>query len=143
MGVKFKQNVKEAFRPDIRKMEAGGSDSEGEGAVRAVRPGGEMLKWKDTYENKLEELLVKWEFDFEEVAKEFRSYLRREEPLTRYEVSERTLQVKWTDIEIKVVPITQKYRMKEIRSQEPEEALEEAEDMPEGMIECTNLEELD
>ena len=55
---------------------------------------------------------MKYEFDFEVVAKEFKTFLRREEPGRHYEVNARTLQVKWTDIEIK------KYRMKELRRHE-------------------------
>lgn len=66
MAVKFSSNLKESFQgPDIKRVDASGSDSEceGRGAVRVMR-GGEMLRWKEKYEEKLEQLLVKWEFDF-------------------------------------------------------------------------------
>ena len=53
MAVKFSNNVGKAFQPEIRRVEASGSDSEGEGrgAVRVMRGGvGEMLRWKEKYE---------------------------------------------------------------------------------------------
>ena len=144
MAVKFKSGP-----VNLRRMDAtGGSDSEGEsGAVRGLRQA-EMLKWKDPYEEKLEALLVEWEFDFEQVARDFRAFLRKEEPGKRYEINARTLQLKWTDIEIKVgrrqSHLTQKYRMKEIRGKELEDEEEEEDPaQPSEPLEYTNLEELD
>ena len=73
------------------------------------------MKWVPKLEADLEEMLVRNQFDFIGAAKEFQRYLNSNElssPTnnTFYKIDAKTLQLKWTDIEIRkhVIPTLNK-----------------------------------
>lgn len=73
------------------------------------------MKWVPKLEADLEEMLVRNQFDFIGAAKEFQRYLNSNElssPTNNnfYKIDAKTLQLKWTDIEIRkhVIPTLNK-----------------------------------
>mmetsp|Transcript_4586 Transcript_4586/g.6967 ORF Transcript_4586/g.6967 Transcript_4586/m.6967 type:complete len:92 (+) Transcript_4586:1307-1582(+) len=65
---------------------------------------GATFKWTEESEDLLEEILIGRQFDFEQTATDFANLVNKdvEEP---YEITTKTIQVRWTDIEIR------KYRL--------------------------------
>lgn len=68
-----------------------------------------QVKWTPRLEANLEEMLIRNHFDFKESAKEFERILNKTEPRdssSMFKVDGKTLQLRWTDIEIRrhVIP---------------------------------------
>lgn len=69
------------------------------------------VQWTPSLEGRLEEILIRNAFDFKSAAKEFQRYLNCPEnpdvmQTVFYKIDAKTLQLKWTDIEIRkhVIP---------------------------------------
>lgn len=66
------------------------------------------MRWTPRLEANLEEILIRNQFDFKHTAKEFQRVLNRDEGTTNivYKIDSKTLQLRWTDIEIRryVIP---------------------------------------
>lgn len=73
------------------------------------------INWNATLEGKLEDILIRNVFDFKLAAKEFQRYVNSsdnpdEAKTLFFKIDPKTLQLKWTDIEIRkhVIPTMQK-----------------------------------
>lgn len=73
------------------------SESEYEAGNKNIVP----FKWTTEWEDKLEELLTKNYFDFHATAKEFNRLVNQNESENYYQIDSKTLQLRWTDIEIR------------------------------------------
>ena len=78
------------------------------------------VQWCPRLESMLEEILIRNAFDFKSTAKEFQRYLNSPNNPDQiqtlfFKIESRTLQLKWTDIEIRkhVIPNMQKERQEE------------------------------
>lgn len=98
------------------------SECENDPTLFAKRAGyrKEIFKWTPFYEEKLEELLIKYMFDFVQAAQEFSGMVNNFEDTTEedkfyYEITPKILQMKWTDVEIK------NFRMAEFTKDEEED----------------------
>ena len=60
-----------------------------------------QVRWTPKLELLLEEMLVRNQFDFKPAAKEFERLLNKEEKNSKYRIDGKSLQLKWTDIEIR------------------------------------------
>jgi hypothetical protein len=65
----------------------------------------EPFKWTSEYEDLLEELLIKHSFDFRAATRDFVKEINKEDNETFYSIDAKTLQLRWTDVEIR------KYRL--------------------------------
>ena len=63
------------------------------------------FKWTNENESYLEEILIESAFDFKAATQEFMKYINEKDNEKYYEVDEKTVQLRWTDIEIR------KYRL--------------------------------
>ena len=91
------------------------------------------FKWTPKHEHELEELLVKHSFDFKAATRDFLRLINSLDEDQFYEMDTKTLQLRWTDIEIR------KYRLNNAASSnmdfaEEEDNLDdlEEEDLPSG-----------
>ena len=68
-----------------------------------------QLQWTAQLEEVVEEMLMRNAFEFKSTAKEFQRYLNQQEERANvfYKVDAKTLQLKWTDIEIRTHVIPQ------------------------------------
>jgi len=78
------------------------------------------FKWTREYEEKLEEILMKHYFDFHAATKEFSRLVNGDpnnnpEKKQLYQIDVKTLQLRWTDIEIR------NHRLSNLARGEPEE----------------------
>ena len=73
-----------------------------------------QFKWTQEFEDILEELLIKHQFDFKVAAREFVKIINKDSPELFFTVDARQLQIRWTDIEIR------KYRLPEQEAKQPE-----------------------
>lgn len=80
------------------------SEAEFQKKVRGGRPK-KMFKWTPKHEHELEELLIKHAFDFKAATREFVQVINQADPDNFYAMDVKTLQLRWTDIEIR------KYRL--------------------------------
>ena len=64
-----------------------------------------QFKWTSDYEELLEELLIKHSFDFRAASRDFVKEINKDEQENFYSIDAKTLQLRWTDIEIR------KYRL--------------------------------
>ena len=78
------------------------------------------INWNATLEGKLEDILIRNVFDFKLAAKEFQRYVNSsdnpdEAKTLFFKIDPKTLQLKWTDIEIRkhVIPTMQKEQKEE------------------------------
>ena len=67
------------------------------------------MRWTPRLEANLEEMLVRNQFNFKDSGKEFERLLNKEEPADNkcaYKINGKSLQLRWTDIEIRkhVIP---------------------------------------
>ena len=95
------------------------SESEPETMGRMVKDLS-ALEWSTELEAKLEEILIRDAFDFKTSAKDFQRYLNSAENPKQsqtlfYRIDAKTLQLKWTDIEIRkhVIPQMQNDALEE------------------------------
>ncbi len=69
------------------------------------------MRWSPKLESELEEILVRNQFDFKQTGREFERLLNRTEGTNEivFKVDPKTLQLRWTDIEIRrhVMPAQQ------------------------------------
>lgn len=75
------------------------------------------FKWTPEYEDKLEDILMKHYFDFHLAAKEFSKIVNKEalagnSQSVIYQIDAKTLQLRWTDIEIR------QYRLNQFHEEE-------------------------
>ena len=92
------------------------SESEFQTMIRGNRVQKEF-KWTPKTEAKLEEILMKHEFEFKAASREFCEYINKDTE-EYYEITAKTIQLRWTDIEIR------KFRM---------ESQQNGMDIPEGV----------
>jgi hypothetical protein len=62
------------------------------------------VRWTPRLEASLEEMLIRNQFDFKPVAKEFERMLNKQEPpsnKTVFRIEPKNLALKWTDVEIR------------------------------------------
>jgi hypothetical protein len=86
-----------------------GTDSESESEFQSKIRGNRVkhqFKWTSEYEDMLEELLMKHSFDFRAASRDFIKGINSEDQENFYTIDVKTLQLRWTDIEIR------KYRLK-------------------------------
>lgn len=77
------------------------------------------FKWTPKHEHELEELLIKHSFDFKAATRDFLRLINSLDDAKYYEMDTKTLQLRWTDIEIR------KYRLNNAASSNVEFAEEE------------------
>ena len=65
----------------------------------------QQFKWTNEYEDMLEEILIKHSFDFRSATREFIKEINKEDQENFFSIDVKTLQLRWTDIEIR------KYRL--------------------------------
>lgn len=85
-----------------------GTDSESESEFMSKIRGSRVkqnFKWTTEYEDLLEEVLIKHSFDFRAASRDFVKEINKEEQENFYTIDVKTLQLRWTDIEIR------KYRL--------------------------------
>jgi len=85
-----------------------GSESESESEFQSKIRGGRVnnqFKWTSDYEELLEEVLIKHSFDFKAASRDFVKEINKDEQDNFYSIDAKTLQLRWTDIEIR------KYRL--------------------------------
>ena len=68
---------------------------------------GVTFKWTPEYEDQVEELLIKHQFDFKTASREFTKEINKDNRDFFYTIDQKQLQLRWTDIEIR------KYRLQE------------------------------
>ena len=85
-----------------------GTDSESESEflqkIRGKRVNA-AFKWTPEYEEELEEILIRHMFDFRVATRQFCKYINKDDPDNFFELDVKTVQLRWTDIEIR------KYRL--------------------------------
>lgn len=93
-----------------------------------------QVRWSPKLEATLEEILIRNQFDFKATSREFQRLLNRDEGTntTVYKIDSKTLQLRWTDIEIRryVMPkmasqIANQSNQNESREQQHQEEEEE------------------
>jgi hypothetical protein len=85
-----------------------GTDSESESEFQSKIRGNrvkQQFKWTSAYEDMLEDLLIKHSFDFRAASRDFVKEINKDEQENFYTIDVKTLQLRWTDIEIR------KYRL--------------------------------
>ena len=90
------------------------------------------FKWTPKHEHELEELLIKHSFDFKAATRDFLRLINSLDEAQYYEMDTKTLQLRWTDIEIR------KYRLNNAASSnvelaEEEDNLDDFEDEDQGL----------
>ena len=75
-----------------------------------------VFKWSPKSEEELEDTLIRHQFDFRTAARAFAKLINKNDPQKFYEIDVKTLQLRWTDIEIR------KYRLNTMPQEEPEQA---------------------
>lgn len=66
-----------------------------------------QFRWTTENEDELEELLIKYQFDFKSAAREFVKTVNKDNKDTFFNVDVKQLQVRWTDIEIRKFRLTE------------------------------------
>jgi hypothetical protein len=64
-----------------------------------------QFKWTPEHEEELEEILITFSFDFKSATRAFCKYVNKNDPDNFFEMDVKTIQLRWTDIEIR------KYRL--------------------------------
>lgn len=90
-----------------------------------------QVRWTPRLESILEEMLIRNQFDFKNAAKEFERTLNKDEPrdsASMYKIDGKTLQLRWTDIEIRrhVIP----KMMEKNKLDDLQQAAEDNEELP-------------
>lgn len=86
-----------------------GTDSESESEFQSKIRGNRVkhqFKWTSEYEDMLEDLLIKHSFDFRAASRDFIKEINSEEQENFYTIDVKTLQLRWTDIEIRKYRLT-------------------------------------
>ena len=91
------------------------------------------VQWSPALEAKLEDMLIRNAFDFKSAAKEFQRYLNSPDSTDSlqtvyYKIEAKTLQIKWTDIEIRKHVMPQMQKEQEYQDLDNEEV--EDDDLP-------------
>lgn len=96
--------------------------SESEAETSKKRLSMQQFKWTDANEKLLEEVLMKHYFDFNGAAKEFTRIINDQSSDESYQIDAKSLQLRWTDIEIR------KYRLPQASSPSKSESKPAEED---------------